>query len=219
VLPPDFNVAAYEAVHRRVNDNPSLNQVVWEHYAAAWNGLAYRFLACADNDTAFTTSIRQARGAPRPPERYVQERELFYFFVTGLASIESLCFGLFAIGSMLAPVSFPMKTAKDLTNINPIFTAKKFKQAFLTEQLTNTVNRLITAQEFKDWKDIRNILAHRAAPGRVIYASLADVELAPLWKTGITLDEHTTSSRRQWLAQKLDELLNDADTFTMNQFP
>lgn len=60
-MPPDFNVAAYEAVHSRVNANPSLNQDVWEHYAPAWNAVAYRFLSCAESDAAFTASITMNR--------------------------------------------------------------------------------------------------------------------------------------------------------------
>jgi hypothetical protein len=166
VMPSDFNVAAYEAVHQRVSANSHRNQDAWEQYAGAWNGVAYRFLACAESDIAFTTSIRQAGDTPPPLERYLQERELFNFFVTGLASIESLCFGLSAIGSMLAPAKFPMKTLNHLKNIYPKSTATRFASVFSGEPLSATLQHFTATPEFQYLNDIRNsavVICHARA--------------------------------------------------------
>jgi hypothetical protein len=251
-MPSDFNIAAYDAVYLRMNANSYRTQDTFDPYIGAWKGVAYRFLSCAESDVAFTTSLRERGPAPSSLERYRQERELFYFFVAGLASIENLCFALFAMGSMLDPHIFAMRTDKHLGDISPESTKDKFAKFFrkkglaLTLGLSETLKQLTGADEFKEWKKIRNILAHRANPGRDIPAGkmlgtegevitelprpsrprggtrgaiLRSTPPPTLWKVGIELNEHTTSSRRQWLAEKLDKLLNDTDAFTANCFP
>jgi len=100
-MPPDFAAAPYRAIHARITATIPTTHLAWSHYAAGWTALAYRFRACAEHDTALTQSIRWAGAVPPPNERYVQERERFGFFVTGVSAIESLCYSLFAIGALL----------------------------------------------------------------------------------------------------------------------
>ena len=218
VMPKDFDVEPYEAIHLRVSASSKVYPDSWAQYAGAWNAVAYRFLSCADHDRTFTESIQRAGDAPAQPERYIQERELFGFFVTGLAAIESLCYGLFAIASMLDSQNFPIKTPSDMKSITPKKTAKQFKEAFPRESITTALNKIVTAQEFREWKEIRNILAHRVAPGRVIYLSTKGSSRAALWETGIQLDKNTTASRREWLARTMNALLREADGFTKDHF-
>ena len=169
VMPKDFEATAYESVHARINANQNTESDTWQQYAGAWNAVAYRFLSVTESDKMFTKSIKRYGDAPKQPERYYQERELFSFFVNGLATIESLCYGLFAIGSMLNPQEFPTNTAKDLRLISPERTAGQFAKAFQGEGITFALQHLIATQEFRDWKEIRNVLAHRTSPGRLIY--------------------------------------------------
>jgi hypothetical protein len=108
-MPDDFEYEAYEAVYRRIaplNESYSLR---WPEWSGAWAGVAYRFCACAEYSEAFTRSIRRHGAAPTESvERYRQERDLFGFFVNGLAAVENTCYALFAIASMLNPASFPL---------------------------------------------------------------------------------------------------------------
>jgi len=217
-MPEDFSISSYESIHQRVCSNSKTESNSWIEYAGAWNAIAYRFLALTDHGKAFTESIKRAGDAPPQPERYIQERELFAFFVNGLATIESFCYGLFAIASMVNQIDFPIATQKDLKLINPEKTTTQFKKAFAGKGITDALAQLIDSQDYGDWKDIRNVLAHRSAPGRIFYASTHPPTQAALWKIGIQLDDRTTESRREWLAKTLSTLLQDADSFTKEIF-
>lgn len=217
-MPEDFDAVPYEAIHSRVVAWKDTCPDAYAQYAGAWNAVAYRFMSCAEHDAAFTKSIQQGGDAPPPPERYIQERELFSFFVTGLIVIESFCFGLFAIASMVDSENFPIKTAKDLRFINLQHTVIQFTKAFPEEGIAITLRKTLGDDTYKEWKEIRNILAHRAAPGRTIYVPTRRSAPAALWKVGIQLDENTTFSRRKWLATIMDSLLRETDNFTARSF-
>jgi len=217
-MPEDFDAVPYEAIHSRTVARKDACPDACAQYVGAWKAVAYRFMSCAEHDTAFTKSIQQAGDAPPPPERYIQERELFSFFVMGLTVIESFCFGLFAIASMVDSKNFPITIAEDLRSINPQHTVKQFRKAFPEEGVTITLGKTLDDNAYKEWKEIRNILAHRAAPGRIIYGSTRRSAPAALWKVGIQLDESTTSSRRKWLATTMSSLLRETDNFTARNF-
>ena len=212
-MPADFAVAEYEAIGDRIRPKSTL--AAWRLWAGGWNGLENRFRSCAESDEAFTASIRQGGGGPPPPERYVQERELFSFFVAGLASVESLCFGLFAIGSLLRPSDYPTATPEDLRRISPESTARAFGTFFPGDALALALQSFTASQEFRDWKEIRNVLAHRSAPGRRIFSG---TQQAAEWWGGIPLDQNTTTSRRHWLSGQISAILGAARSFTEREF-
>ena len=214
VMPGDFPVLPYEGIHRRVTAKKQAYPNAWAQYAGAWNAVAYRFLSCADHDKAFTESVRRFGDAPLQPERYAQERELFGFFVTGLATIESFCYGLYAIASMVDSRNFPLVTQKDMRSVNRESTTKRFKRTFPSDNITHVLDQTVSTQEFKDWKEIRNILAHRSAPPRHFFASTAGKARAALWLNGIQIDENITASWRKWLATTMSVLLEATDDFT-----
>jgi len=68
-------------------------------------------------------------------------------------------------------------------------------------------------QDFKKWKDVRNFLAHRVAPGRKHFLG-GPQDGETLWLNGIQIDTFTTASKRKWLAGTLRTLLEAAETFT-----
>lgn len=213
--PQDFPTSAYESVHRRVCAHVKDGSSAWFEYAGAWNGVIYRFLSLAEHDLSFTDSFRRFGDSPSPPERYRQERELFGFFLNGLACVESFAYGLFAIGSLVDPGAFPINKPDDLRSINLNRTQVNFTAVFPEERITATLGQLRGSSELHAWKDIRNILAHRSAPGRSIYTSGEPA----VWRAGPVLDLSTTGSRRAWLAQVLSALLGDADAFVQKVFP
>lgn len=227
IMPEDFATAPYTAVHSRVGPLIDAQPLAWPLYAGAWNAVSYRFRACADHDEAFTASVERAGGSPPLSERYVQERELFNFFVNGLATMESFCFGLFAIGSMVALPDFPIATPKDEQRITPESTAKAYASAFPGEKITDALMKLIRDQSFIKWKEVRNVLAHRSAPQRAHSRTIAvsipsgdastpvntPIDPPPTWLNGISIDVNTTSARRAWLAGVIHEILEAAATF------
>jgi hypothetical protein len=221
-MPEDFDTVSYEAVHSRAATRKESSPESYSQFAGAWRAVAYRFKSCTEHDLAFTESIQRTGDAPPSPERYIQERELFCFFVAGLAVIESFYYGMFAVASMLDSTSFPVATPGDLRFITPKKTAERFADRFREERLTAALDRTINSNAYREWKDVRNILAHRTAPGRIIYASVGSTKRPPQpaqWKigTGMQLDESTTSSRRKWLAETVGTLLREADGFTASR--
>ncbi len=217
-MPDDFEYVAYEAVHSRIGPLNASHQPQWSEYAPAWSAVATRFYACAEYDEAFSRSIG-TNDAPPQPERYHQERNLFGFFITGLSVIESACYGLYAIASMLDDVYFPIRKAGHKKAISPESTADRFRTTFPTEALSRALNKMVNSQEYEDWKEIRNILAHRGSPGRVIHATIGsgDNRGDALWLHGISLNVSTTPSRRAWLASTLGTLIREADSFTRSK--
>lgn len=206
VPPEDFPVTPYEAIHSVVSASRGTYRHSFAQFAGAWNAVCYRYLSCAEHDEAFTASLRRASASPPPDERYIQERELFGFFVTGLASIESLCYGLFAIGSMLDADSFPIADPKDMRRVDPKRTANRFEQAFPDDAVTAKLREMVAARGFRQWSDIRNILAHREAPGRHFYRG-GPFNGAALWLNGIPLEEDFTACRRKWLAHTIGAIM------------
>jgi hypothetical protein len=154
----------------------------------------------------------------------VQECELFGFFVTGLAVVESIAYGLFAIGAMLDAANFPMQTPAELRNVSPKFAAARYTIAFSSENITTMLNQVVTAQEFIDWSYARNILAHRASPGRLLNCSVTigvhtssvnNKQDEAMWKDiQIQIDKDTTAARRLWMAKTAIDLLAATDSFT-----
>lgn len=215
-MPDDFAYAAYEAVHSRIGPLHESHQPQWIEYATAWSAVANRFRSCAEHDEAFTRSIQTHGDAPQQPERYYQERDLFGFFVTGLSTIEATCYGLVAIGSMLDDVYFPIKKPKNKKAISPERTADRFRTTFPNEGISRTLNETIESQEYDDWKEVRNILAHRGSPGRIIDRTVGagDAHGDALWLNGIPLNAATAPSRREWLTNTIQTLLREADSFT-----
>lgn len=217
-LPDDFEYDSYEAVHSRIGPLNESHQPQWSEYVDAWSAIATRFYACAEYDDAFTRSIK-VNAAPQQPERSHQERDLFGFFVTGLSIIESTCYGLYAIASMLDAASFPIAGAKDKRTISPEHTSDRFRATFPNAGLSRALHATVNSQDYRDWKEIRNILAHRGTPGRTIHATVGSGvgRNDALWTRGIALDASTTPARRLWLAGTLRTLLQEANLFVNSQ--
>ena len=219
IMPPDFDSVAFDNIHRHLCRYKSkFSNNSWEQYGGAWNAVAYRYYTCAEHDAEFTTLIKSLGVTPSLKDRYLQERELFGFFVTGLSTIESLCYGLFAIASNINAKEFAFKNVSDYRRVNPENTCKSFKNAFPNDAISRTLNMLIASQQFKDWKEIRNVLAHRTAPGRIVDLTTNTPTQPAYWKIGIALDDTTTSTRRFWLSNSINAVLGETDSFTMKYF-
>jgi hypothetical protein len=216
VMPPGFPSEDYDAVNSAVSRHQSHHPSEVSQFVGGWLGVAYRFLSCTDYDAAFRSSVSRPGGdAPPHPERYKQEKWLFGFFATGLSTLESLCYGLFAVGAITRPKDFRFVGPSDWRRVTPSWTRRQFASAFPQHSLTNMLEELMGSRKFHEWNEVRNILVHRSAPGRTISGttSSAHQRRPALWVQGITLDERTTTFRRNWLAQQLSQLMSAARRF------
>lgn len=178
-------------------------------------------MSILSSDASFTKSFRRGGKAPPPNERYVQERELFGFFVTGVSAIECFCYSLFAVGGMLKPEEFTISEPGQLKAITPHKTTAQFAKVFSHVEVTHALGELLHDDRYDEWCTIRNILAHRLAPGRQFTQSFPPQPLDEhvLWTEGaIPIDIATTSTRRAWLATTIRQLLNATDAFTAHHF-
>lgn len=169
----------------------------------------------ADAGEQFSHSLSKHGDAPPPQERRVQETQLFQFFSNGFSVFESYFYGLFAIGHFIDGPSFAIETARDQQAIGPARTRDAFSRSGLSAALVGSFDALFADAEYAELKVVRNILSHRAAPGRVMFAGLgSDVLQAAEWKiNSIKLDATMTENRRKGMSRLLGGLLLDADRF------
>jgi hypothetical protein len=215
IMPPDFPVEHYESVHKRVEGRARTSNDTYEHFAGAWNALAYRFLAVTEYQAAFTASLSIVGGSPTPDERYRQERDLFGFFSNGFSVFESAFYALFSLGAFVSAAGFPLNTPKDQQRVSPSSTAAALARVFPSDHIHKTVSAITSDSSYLEFREVRNILTHRAAPGRTFFVGIgSDDALPDLWKIkSIPLDANMAPSRRAELSRLLRELLQGIDDF------
>jgi hypothetical protein len=208
-MPADFPYTSYESIHNycrpKMTSLPPLADK-WAEYMYAWNSIAYRFRAITEHDESFSEAITKNSHF----DHYVQERELFNFFVAGLSTLETFSYGLYFLASIAHPNDFPVTNPR---SINLKTTKQYFLNTFPSETVTSRLDALINDPKFDKWCSIRNVLAHRSAPGRIIEAGDGGAS-DDIWKLDkIPLNENTTGLRRKWLSQTLGQLLEDSKKF------
>ena len=213
----DFPVARIEAMHAHLSPETSgPRSVEWVEWATALNGLAFRFIGC---DEAGKTAIASlaASVSPPQPERLRQENNLFSFYAFGLSCLESLCYGIYFVGSIADPAKVP--SGVNRRDVTPSFVARAFNDAFPNELIAMTLNQLMANSEFKNWSAIRNALSHRGAPTRTHYEGGGPPSSVD-WNLPITqldLSEEplpaTIQMRRDWLGATVTEIVDAATTF------
>ena len=121
---------------------------LWAQLAGSHNGVRYRLRACADYSQEFTQSIQSFGGSPPPEKRYQQERQLFGFFVSGYAALDSFSFFMYFAAAHLQPVPFPTQLPGQIQSINCKNTAAKFATAFPGDGITASLNAMLADQRF-----------------------------------------------------------------------
>ena len=185
--------------------------------------MRYRLRACADYSKEFVECVESFGNAPLAEQRYQQERQLLGFFVSGYAALDSFAYFAYFAAAHLRPSQFPTQLPGHIKSVSCKTTPPLFVRAFPGEDITATLDALINDQAFKDWDGYRNILAHRAAPGRVMYASIGDTTPDTAdWKidlaANLKINASLTPPRLAWLVQTLSGLVMATDTFTKKHF-
>jgi hypothetical protein len=174
----------------------------------AWRNVLYRFRSCEESEQSFVASVEGHGDMPPDPERYYQERDLFAFFVTGLATIESLAFAAYVLGHLIRPQYFCLGTKPP--QVTPRQVGDLLAKHFPLDALTAALNRVLDDPEFQVWKDVRNTLAHRGCPPRTAYEG---EEKPTDWFCGVTLDKAGIGTRAQWLERAVERIAKGIDGF------
>ncbi len=219
-MPEGFPDATLEAVKDRIvpkmkNPSPEL-----DNFLGAVNGIRFRLHACANHSEEFVQSVRNFGDAPSIVERCRQETLLFGFFVSGFATLDSFSFFIYFAAAAIKPPHFPIQKSGHLKRINCKSTADDFCRLFPNDDMTKELRALVEDQHFKEWDTYRNVLAHRSAPGRRIYASTRNDSDLPSadWKIDpahdVKIDSSLTEPRLRWLVRRMAGLIAAANDFT-----
>lgn len=223
-MPTDFPTAIYRSVYDHVSTRASADKYPEEwlqQYIGSALAVAYRFRACAKHSEAFVKSILDAGRTPDEHDRFTQDQELFNFFVTGFASLESLYYNLYAIAARLAPSDFPFATDSDYRHIDLLKAVNRFKRAF-PGNLTDKLVHIQSSSQREEWEYARNVLIHRVASGGRVIFLWADTPQQPdeirIGNRKLPLTVDAIRERRAWLAASLSDILTQTKLFVELKF-
>jgi hypothetical protein len=219
-VPDDFPLDDVEALHETIrrwargedgSDRNERREFLFGEWSGGLSGVYLRFRACADADDCWRESIAAHGLAPPFPERYEQERALYGFFSNGLSSLECLYYGLCFVGELLRPGEF--SAPSDPRGITPRLVASLYGERWPESPLSQGLTHVDGSDQLADLRGIRNILSHRAAPGRHHSLSLGgEGGQVSLWM-GQMLSPETTAIHRRYLAKMLRLLTLRAQSF------
>ncbi len=214
----NFPLAPYEAVHAAVVARWS-TAASYQQYSGAWNALAYRFHGAVAAGAKFQKSLGDFGSQPAPQQRFQQEEALFNFFSNGFAAFEALFYGLFAIGSFIDPVAFRLETQKEQQRVSPSYANETFKRAFVSDPILSAFANLFSDPAYRRWRDMRNVLTHRAAPGRRMYVGIGHNDASAVeWKlNSLPLDAALVPGHQAELAGLIADVLSATGTFIATQ--
>ena len=224
MMPSSFPDNLFQTVKARIFSKVPSDLPGWNQIGSSHNAVRYRLRACSDYSEEFVKCVENFGDLPPPEERYQQERQLFGFFVSGYAAFDSFAYFAYFTAAHLRPSQFPTQLPGHIKSIGCKTIPVPFARVFPGEDISVALNSLLADQMFKDWDDYRNVLAHRAAPGRVMYASVGSSTRDPAadWKmdpaANLKIDASLTAPRLAWLVHTLSDLVVAADSFTQKHF-
>lgn len=221
--PHDFPVESYHAIQEHLNRYPNTHKVQVSLFRLGWNGLTYRYRSMIEYDNEFTISVKKFGNSPPHEERYKQGKALFGFFVNAVSVIECFFFSTYFMASILKPEEFPFSGSKELKSIYPKHVASNFTRYFPKYNLTNVMNKCISADTYKQICDMRDVLSHRGMlPHNFDVGGETDgMVTMPInpkassnqWQFDFSVDEQTSTLLRNWLSDTLDGLISSSVDF------
>jgi len=217
-FPDDYPAAGLASIHVHLSERtPTATETTeWKEWSSALNGVMYRFLAFSEHHEKLAASLTDSPSPPQP-ERYRQEKWLFAFFFEGLSSLECLYFGLYFIGVMAEPTRFNVNRNRRDIKIGRV--ANWYSAAYPLEVLSQRLASVAASGDLQEWRDVRNFLSHRGAPGRTFYdggpeGGQVDWNL-PIRRVDVStiLEPADLQRRRTWLAGTLTEISEAANAF------
>jgi hypothetical protein len=143
-----------------------------------------------------------------PWQRPRQEAALFEFFASAIATLDGLAWATYHAGSVLLPASFPLD-APSLRNVYFSTVAPKIAAVFPGTSLQAAFDSVANDPPLVTARGLRNVLTHRASPGRLIVRGsgpvppdewdLVDFGLAPMALTAATTS-NTLTALEGWLS-------------------
>lgn len=227
-----------EITDQHHDDWDLLHRFEYQHFYSAWVAVAFRLRACATHSQDYTALFQRTRGTSQDEDLFREDDALFGFFVKGLSALESFAYSLYALGALICtpaqipsvppPAQFPLlhpKQPRLLRDITPAATFRTFERAFPGRPLTVLLGRLLSDEAYRQWSEIRNVLAHRAATagrsiqyrGPMLFAPDEPPLAVTQWAGHLHLDEATTSTRYDWLKGIINQGVEATAAFAAEQ--
>jgi hypothetical protein len=211
IMPSDFPTEDYNAVHVIVRAHHDKHSAFHQDYGGAWNAVAYRFQATIEYCDEFRAALRIGT-SPQPDGRCLQEKLLFGMFGSSFSFFEATCYAIYALGFIVAGDAIPLRSEADRKKVTFARTTAAFRSHFPNEPLTLAMNATWTDPNFKEVHRLRNLLVHRAAPGRTHHQGGAPRPTD--WKaTGQPLDEIVAQGVRDTTANLAGPLIGAIKDF------
>ena len=221
IIPKNFPSCVYSKISSIMDAKKEKYPQSFSEFLPAWLAVEYRFCTCFESNKNFTESFKKFGDGPPPSERYIQEKELFHFFINGYSTLDCFGYALYIVASIIKPTLFPIELSK-LKHVYFSKTCDKFnliKSDLQHEKIKDKLNLIKDSEEFKDWKTIRHALIHRISPGRTFHQQAGSIRQRgkTTWEIDnktFDIDECFTSSRFSWLEDSLINLLDAMLDFT-----
>lgn len=215
-LPDDFpevELTQYMAVARNVLLAPQ-KATQWSEFGGASNLIAWRYRSSYEDWQYYKTSLA-THSNPDHEELYRRERALFGMFAAGVSCIESTVYSLAALASHPAVLGFPFGLAEQ-RRCSPSVLRGWLRPYSKASAVTTALDRLLAANEWELWVDLRNRMAHRTNLPRVVKAwtgavppPIKPIHFAATSSTSAVEAETTDfDSLHEWLAKTLKSLLS-----------
>ncbi len=126
---------------------------------------------------------------------------------------------------MPPPAQFPLLDPAQpgrLRGVDPRNTHTAFAQAFPGLPITELMGRILRDEMYREWQQIRNVLAPRVATaGRIVQYPSPSFSGPPLsvtqWATDFSLDAIMTASRYDWLRGTINSGVEETAAFAEHQ--
>jgi hypothetical protein len=215
----DFPFQQYENIHVNMVPQKELHYDLWREFAGAWNSIGYKFIICSEQDQIFTESINRFGSSPVHKERIIQEKSLFFFFISTQSIFESLGYAIYLTASMKNSNDFPFKR-EIITRLSPEITRDKLNKFYPSESLSSDFTKILASTEYLKINEIRNVLIHRTIPGRNHFMGSEDDHTRVIWlDTEMIIDNQVTASSRLWLSNSCNQILKSMEQFVVALFP
>lgn len=184
----------------------------WSEFGGASNLIAWRYRASFEDWQLYKSSL--AGSNPDHEELYRRERALFGMFSAGVSCIESATYSLAAVASHPSLLAIPFGPAEQ-RRCSPAALRAWVAPHPLAATLTAALDRLLAANEWAIWVDLRNRMAHRSNLPRIIQAwvgpppppSKPITFAATSSSPAIDADTNDFDALHTWLAEALRSLL------------
>jgi hypothetical protein len=115
---------------------------------------------------------------------------------------------------MIDPVAFDPKVNR--RDVVPGRVVQAYQRRFPLEPVTAVLQAFNADSDTRSWREVRNVLAHRASPGRQFFVGGALSDQA-LW-LGQELSGDLIRARRSWLADAMHALLTPTVGFVQQHY-